>query len=115
MSEIPFFLIAKPGCTQPTSDELINSLKFIYTLDVDYIVPGHGPVVKKSYILKQLSFIYEWLNQVAEGIAKEWILDECIEKISFADRCPVDIGQDEMMEYIQRTNIIKCYNYLTQG
>ncbi|WP_373483630.1 MBL fold metallo-hydrolase [Acetobacterium sp.] len=96
-------------------DELINSLKFIYTLDVDYIVPGHGPVVKKSYILKQLSFIYEWLNQVAEGIAKEWTLDECIEKISFADRCPVDIGQDEMMEYIQRTNIIKCYNYLTQG
>ncbi|PKM61235.1 MAG: MBL fold metallo-hydrolase [Firmicutes bacterium HGW-Firmicutes-4] len=96
-------------------DELIASLKFIYTLDVDYIVPGHGPVVKKSYILKQIGFIYEWLAAVANGIGKEWSVEECVEKISFKDRFPVDIGQDEMMPYIQTTNIFKCYNYLTNG
>lgn len=45
---------------------------------------------------------------MAEGMS----LDECIANISFADRFPVDIGQDEMMEYIQRTNVIKCFNYL---
>ena len=95
-------------------DELINSLKFIYSLDVDHIVPGHGPVVKKSYIMNQLAYIYEWINAVANGIEKGWSQEECIERISFEERCPVDIGQDEMMEYIQRTHVIKCSNYLTQ-
>lgn len=95
-------------------DELIQSLKFIYKLDVDYIVPGHGPVVKKSYIMNQISFIEKWLSSVADGIEKGWSQEECINRITFKNRCPVDIGQDEMMEYIQRTNIIKCYDYLTQ-
>ena len=43
---------------------------------------------------------------------KGWDLDECIKRISFADRFPVDIGQDEMMDYIQEKNVIKCYNYI---
>ena len=34
--------------------------------------------------------------------------------ISFADRFPMDIGQEETMEYVQRTNVIKCYRYLTE-
>ena len=96
-------------------DELLASLKFLYTLDVDYIVPGHGPVVDKAYILKQMSFIYEWLAAVADGIAKGWSVEECVQKISFKDRFSVDIGQDEMMPYIQTTNIFKCYKYLTKG
>ena len=95
-------------------DELIASLKFLYTLDVDWVIPGHGPVVTKDYILEQLSFVFEWLNAVGLGIAKGWSLDQCISEISFSDRYNVDIGQDEMMEYIQRTNVIKCYNYFMQ-
>lgn len=93
-------------------EQLVNTLRYLNTLDVDHIVPGHGPVVKKSYLQQQLAFIFEWLTAVGEGMDKGWSMDECIAKISFADRCPVDIGQDEMMEYIQRTNVIKCYNYL---
>ncbi len=95
-------------------EQLIQSLKFLYSLDVDVVIPGHGPVVGKEYILEQLSFVLEWLNAVGVGIAKGWDLDECIARISFADRCNVDIGQDEMMEYIQRTNVVKCYNYFMQ-
>ncbi len=94
-------------------DPLIKSLHFIEELeDVEYIVPGHGPVVKKDYIKKQLAFIYEWIAAVADGIAKGWSQEECIKNISFANHCPVDIGQDEMMEYIQRTNVIKCWKYV---
>ena len=40
---------------------------------------------------------------MAKGIEKGWDLDECI---SFADRFPMDIGQEETLGYIQR-------NYLT--
>lgn len=93
-------------------DDLIRSLHFIRSLDVDRIVPGHGPVIGKEGIDRQLAFIYEWIAEVGRGISSGWTLDECLARISFADRCPVDIGQDEMMDYIQRTNIIKVYNYL---
>ncbi|MCD8139807.1 MAG: MBL fold metallo-hydrolase [Planctomycetaceae bacterium] len=93
-------------------DELITSLKFIHSLDVDRIVPGHGPIVGKAYIQEQLAFIYEWLAAVGRAMAEGKTVEECIASVSFADRFPVDIGQDEMMEYIQRTNVVKCFNYL---
>ena len=93
-------------------DELFCTLDFIEALDVDWIVPGHGPVVKKEYMAEQRSFIYEWISATAIGITKGWSQDECVKRINFSDRYPVDIGQGEMMEYIQRTNVIKCYKYL---
>ena len=94
---------------------LLKSLDFVETLDVDYLIPGHGPVVTKDYVKKQRAWVYEWLGAVGEGISKGWDLNECLANISFADRCPMDIGQPEMMEYVQRTNTIKCYNYLTNN
>jgi len=71
-----------------------------------------GNAIGREGIDLQLAFIYEWISAVGQGIARGWPLEECLARISFADRCPVDIGQDEMMEYIQRTNIIKLYNYI---
>ena len=51
---------------------------------------------------------------VAAGISKGWSQEECIERINFKGRYPVDIGQDESMDYIQKTNVIKCYKYITE-
>lgn len=96
-------------------DPLFQTLDFLETLDVDWFVPGHGPVVGKEFIRTQRAIIYEWIAAVAKGIEKGWSLEECIENISFEDRFPVDIGQEEMMEYIQRTNVVKCYNYLMKN
>ena len=95
-------------------DQLLETLNFLESLNAEWIVPGHGPVVKTDYIATQRAFIYEWISAVADKVKLGWTLDECIAKISFADRYPVDIGQGEMMDYIQRTNIVKCYNYLTK-
>lgn len=92
---------------------LLKTLDFLETLNVDFFVPGHGPVCDKSYIAKQRSFIYEWIDAVGKGIAKGWDMDTCVRNISFADRYPMDIGQPESMEYVQRTNVIRCYKYLT--
>ena len=92
---------------------LLETLNFIEFLDYEYIVPGHGPVVGKDYIKEQRAFIYEWITAVAKGIEAGWTLSECQERISFADRYPVDIGQEEMMDYIQLTNVARCYNYLS--
>ena len=94
-------------------DALLNSLNLIEKLDFDYLVPGHGPVVGKEYIAYQRAVVYDWIAAVADGVAKGWDLNECIARISFADRWPMDIGQEESMEYVQRTNVTKCYKYVT--
>lgn len=89
----------------------IQSLDFLSTLDFDYIVPGHGPVCGKSELEVQRAFIYEWIGAVANGIAKGWDLNACLANISFADRFPVDIGQEEMLDVVQERNI-KCLYHL---
>jgi glyoxylase-like metal-dependent hydrolase (beta-lactamase superfamily II) len=91
----------------------LNTLEFLGTLDIDYIVPGHGPVVTKAYLPVQAAFIREWVDAVAGGIAKGWTKEQCMEKISFLDRCPVDIGQESSGPMIQRLSAGRLYDYLT--
>ncbi|MCQ2499822.1 MAG: MBL fold metallo-hydrolase [Lachnospiraceae bacterium] len=93
-------------------DQLFESLDYIASLDVDYLVPGHGPVQGKEAVYKNKQFLYDWLSAVSDGIAKGWEKEECVERINFADRCPVDIGQPECMDYIQTNNVRVAYDYL---
>jgi len=95
-------------------DALFESLRFLSSLDADYVVPGHGPVVTKDYFYEQAAVVYEWLEAVAYGMAKGWSREECAQRISFAERCPVDIGQEEVMEYIQTANARVVYDYLSR-
>ncbi|MDD3169876.1 MAG: MBL fold metallo-hydrolase, partial [Eubacteriales bacterium] len=53
-------------------DPLFQTLDFLETLEVDWFVPGHGPVVGKEFIRTQRAFIYEWIAEVAKGIEKGW-------------------------------------------
>ena len=93
-------------------DALFKSLDWLQSLDVDYIIPGHGPVMGKECIAQNKQFIYQWLSTVGEAINKGWTREECIERINFADRCPVDIGQSECMEYISTNNARIAYDYI---
>ena len=91
---------------------MAESLDFIAGLEADYIIPGHGPVVTKKYLATQSAFIREWVDAVADGIARGWSKPECIEHISFLDRYPVDIGQEERGPAIQKWNVTCIYDYL---
>jgi len=93
-------------------DDLFKSLDWLNGLDVDYIIPGHGPVRGKECIVQNKQFLYDWLATVADGINKGWSKEECIARINFVGRCPVDIGQPECMEYIQTNNVRISYDYL---
>ena len=95
-------------------DEIFKSLEFINTLEVDYIIPGHGPVVGKSYLFKQAAIVLEWIQTIADAISRGWSKEECLNRVSFADRCPVDIGQEDAMEYVQTANVAAVWNYLTE-
>lgn len=85
-------------------DQWIEALNTISRLDVDHVVPGHGPVTDLRYLQTQKAVLLEWKSAVASAVAKGWSRDETIARVKFSDRYPVDIGQEYMMDYIQRHN-----------
>ena len=94
-------------------DQWIASLDRIRALDVDRVVPGHGPVTTKKYVDSQRATLLEWKTAVADAVAKGWSRQETMARVSFADRCPVDIGQGYMMDYIQTLNAGSLWDKLT--
>jgi cyclase len=89
-----------------TSDiaQWVEALDRIAQLDVDHVVPGHGPITTTAYLATQKAVLLEWQAAVADAVAKGWSRDETIARVNFADRYPVDVGQEYMMDYIQRHN-----------
>ena len=85
-------------------DQWIEALNTISRLDVDHVVPGHGPVTTLRYLQTQKAVLLEWKWMVASAVAKGWSREETIERCHMRDRYPVDIGQEYMMEYIQKHN-----------
>jgi cyclase len=94
-------------------DQWIAALDRIRALDFDHVIPGHGPVQTKDYLATQRSFMLEWKAAVAVAVAKGWSREETIERVQFTERYPVDIGQEYMMEYIQRKNAASLFDKLT--
>ncbi len=95
-------------------DQWIASLDRIRALeDIDFLVPGHGPVTTLDYLATQRAMLLEWKAAVAVAVAKGWGREETMERVSFASRYPVDVGQEYMMEYIQTRNAGALWDRLT--
>jgi len=94
-------------------DMWIDSLDFLRTLDVDRIVPGHGPVCDKREIETQKAFLLEWVTSVQVAISKGWSKEQCLKELGFSDRFPVDIGQEYMLDHVTENNISSLYDKLT--
>ena len=94
-------------------DQWVSALETIRALDVDQLVPGHGPITTTKYLDVQRAVLLEWKAAVAAAVAKGWSREETIERVNFADRYPVDIGQGYMMGYIQTLNAASLYDKLT--
>jgi cyclase len=85
-------------------DQWVAALNTIAQLDVDHVVPGHGPVTDLRYLQVQKAVLLEWKSMIATAVAKGWSREETIERCDMRDRYPVDIGQEYMMDYIQKHN-----------
>jgi cyclase len=94
-------------------DQWVASLDRIRALDVDHVVPGHGPVTTLAYLATQRAMLLEWKAAVAAAVAKGWSREETMARVSFADRYPVDIGQGYMMGHIQTQNAASLWDKLT--
>jgi cyclase len=85
-------------------DQWLAALDRIAALDVDHVIPGHGPVTTTAYLATQKAVLLEWKSAVAVAVASGWSRAETIKRVNFAERYPVDIGQEYMMDYIQKHN-----------
>ena len=94
-------------------DQWLEALERIRALDIDHIIPGHGPVTTRHYLDTQRAVLMEWKTAVAVAISKGWTREETIERVNFAERYPVDIGQGYMMGHIQTLNAASLYDKLT--
>jgi cyclase len=95
-------------------DQWLEALERIRQLDVDHLVPGHGPVVTLDYIHTQRAVLLEWKAAVADAVARGWSRDETIERVRFDDKFgPVDVGQGYMMDHIQTLNAGSLWDKLT--
>jgi cyclase len=94
-------------------DQWVAALDRIAGLDVDHVIPGHGPVTTTRYLATQKAVLLDWRAAVADAVAKGWTRDETIERVNFADRYPVDVGQEYMMGYIQRHNAGALWDQLS--
>jgi len=94
-------------------DEWLAALDRISELDVDHIVPGHGPVTDKQYLQVQRSNLLDWVSAVAAAVAKGWSREETIERVNFSERYPVDVGQGYMMDHIQNLNAASLWDKMS--
>ncbi len=94
-------------------DGWLAALDRIGELDFDYLVPGHGPVTDKKYLQVQRSNLLDWVSAVAAAVAKGWSRQETMERVGFADRYPVDVGQGYMMDHIQTLNAAALWDKLS--
>ncbi|MDC7245539.1 MAG: MBL fold metallo-hydrolase [Sphaerochaetaceae bacterium] len=90
-----------------------DSIDRLLEVDVDVIVPGHGPVCTKQELYVQRAFLLEWITQIAVAVGKGWTKEECLENLGFANRFPVDIGQEYMLDDVTKNNIASLYDQLT--
>jgi cyclase len=94
-------------------DQWLVALDRIAGLDVDHVIPGHGPVTTTAYLATQKAVLLEWRSAVAGAVASGWTRDETIARVRFEERYPVDIGQEYMMDYIQRHNAGALWDQLS--
>lgn len=96
-------------------DQWLASLERLLRLDVDHVVPGHGPVTTLDSLYEQRAILLEWQAAVAVAVAKGWSREETVDRVTFADRFPVDIGQGYMMNHIQTLNAASLWDKYTAG
>jgi len=94
-------------------DQWLEALERIRQLDVDHVVPGHGPVVTLDYVKTQRAVLMRWKAAVADAVARGWSREETIARVRFDDEFgPVDVGQGYMMDHIQNQNAASLWDKL---
>jgi cyclase len=107
-------VMGMPIMVDSVPDEWLKSLKKLQTLDVDIVVPGHGPVSDKAQFQVVYDNVKYCMDGVKAAIAKGWSLKETQEKVTFADHFPPmgPPGAGDVMAPIRHESIAHLYEVL---
>lgn len=94
-------------------DEWLIALDRIAALDVDHIVPGHGPVTTLEYVSKQRAILHEWVSEVADAVALGWTREETMERVNPGAQLPVDVGLEFLADHIRTKNAGSLWDKLS--
>ena len=92
-------------------EEWLKSLKKLEALDVDKIIPGHGPVFNKAAIEGTTESVKYIVDEVKTAIAKGWSLKEVQEKVTLFDRFP-PMGPGDPMKQMRQESLAHLYEVL---
>jgi len=92
-------------------DEWLKSLKKLQALDVDKIIPGHGPVCDKAALDATYDSVKYIADEVKAAIAKGWSVEEVQEKVTLHDRFP-PMGPNDAMGQMRRESLAGLYKVL---
>jgi len=101
---MPIMIDAVPG-------EWLESLKKLQELDVDKIIPGHGPVCDKSAIGATYEYVSYITEEVKAAIGRGWSVAEVQEKITLAERFP-PMGPGDPMKAMRQESLAGLYKTL---
>jgi cyclase len=91
-------------------EEWLKSLKKLKALDIEKIVPGHGPLCDKSALDVTYGNVEYITGELKNAIAKGWSLKEIQEKVTFAERFPLMPG--DPMKMMRHESIAHMYEVL---
>jgi cyclase len=91
----------------------LAALDRIRALDVDVLVPGHGPVTDLGAVDRQRAVLLGWKAAVARAIASGWTREETQARVKFPELGPVDVGQEYMLEYVETLNAGSLWDKLS--
>ena len=92
-------------------DEWLKSLKKLQTLDIDKIVPGHGPVCDKTALNVAYDNVKYIVDEVKKAIAKGWSVQEIQEKVTLFDRFP-PMGPNDAFKQMRHESLAGLYKQL---
>jgi len=104
-------VMGMPILFQAVPDAWLKSLKKLQKLDIDKVVPGHGPVCDKAQLKVMYDSIEYMVGAVKAAIAKGWSLKEIQDRVTFADRFP-PMGPGDAMAPMRHGSIAHLYEVL---
>jgi cyclase len=103
-------MMAMPIMINAVPDAWPASLKKLLTLDVDKVIPGHGPVCAKKDIQTMYDNVTYVIEQTKAAINKGWSVKEIQEKLTFFERFPAMPG--DPMKQMRHESLAGLYQAL---
>lgn len=107
-------VMGMPIMVDSVPEEWLKSLKKLQTLDIDKVIPGHGPLCNKEQLQIMYDNVKYCIDSVKAAIAKGWSLKEVQDKVTLADRFPPmgPPGAGDVMAPIRRESLAHLYEIL---